>query len=1528
MLSRRVIACLAHPLTTLLRERREVFLANKDDKTTPGRSPENERGREVSTDGQLDLSVELARVRALGRAAAPEALIDGIDALHGEKAERMMDVAILDPNLEPLLQRIAAQKGFPPEAESWTPAQRQALLASLLESPSASVRLAEALDGAVTRYEEISRVTEVRMKDLISEAGPENDPDRWAAVDFAPLAQALADNNAPVDETALAELLHLETTIPDAAERQELLAILVQRLKSVRRKLRYGIKGHPETSAESEGSTEKAWQKDQVKLLTRSRDAMCEYVQAVLDRESEAFAQRDGEALQDIVAELGTELFDESGALSEDAERACLVTHGVSLAEIVGAMSHRASALEELDVPPPTDPTFLTRANEKLSLIRKLSLQQEQMRREPAFIAPKAVREQRDAEAWAFDLSRRLRRVLQFSPTQRDALKPLLSALAKDGEDPWETLATLNESITSYGDTDGSPAALAALRKNYPDCVTTTQWPAQQRAALTSLIDLLEKQDVDTLDAAATAATAPEQQPGSSTIDAERERLRASLSEVLGGLVPSLKHPLCDTLGVPDAMARKKSDIEQKLVAGSPVDAEMARQDIQRLEQAKGLLDRITSGKAVVETDDETVLEHQDACYDYDSGTMYIRSGLPPERKKELYEHERGHAILHVLTRQSRAFPMLLSSAYESLRQRHADQSGADDFGTALEKLGASYRLEQQRATFKELAAKKYPDDADKAAAHAETLYREFLLEELLNRHADRLATGKAMEGRAGEAPLFQLVNDWREETAAQVQADDNADGEPDKVRRLKLFSTEAYDEGDLGEHDQDDTRKADVSARNPKQELINMGRQLYVISSFIEAYEDHPDREKLKEIFAHLSGLHAYYDAELRKPDKETDLKFLEEMTTLGNAVSKVSEEVRKIDTESLDTTDARRVKKPGFWDHVHFLSINDMVKLWKDTWEDIGTMYKRNQERTLQEVGDVLTEALGKGKNLPFRVGTYLNKLKGYHTRRYAQSELDSVGKWQDALKKEDSHTVIELLAHTKNKDQIRGILALLSDRGELDWESEDIWHKLEDLSGYKMPEKACKRDDVLRDTWLRKMITEIWNDKELYYHWRGANDSNTASGKKHFTPTVDQLSNVGGGMSGELFKQLKLYKQWKALADENHHKGLGHPPFPVDVKPHLYEEIIDYAIRDGKMTMEAKMFYLVQGVASGLLSIDRLRALAGEHGGIINSFPFIEYFYQKNNTLPELKKIAADITEDFDENNPTAIFKPGTKTTLWIHYKVAREESVRARLSKGSTRSAEGIDHEDIPFLITQMDYKEADNLLDVISGSRQKVTPEGWKNAYVGFNSKMKIFGCLAQLEKEGIDKFTLSDAKMLASNLASYIYMDNVLTLNGAKEKGTPPNLSQGQFRTPCPSGASGTVAWDYRRSMTAFLGAMSQAGIFKDIDWEKVDKDKTIGEKEMIATNPDEYKRNTDDKIQKKLLNFSAGYFPRFVEELEKAILKNPQRFKDILADFALRAPNQGGFLNEGGSEELNYENVKAVTIKGQSAMQRKASGH
>ena len=948
----------------------------------------------------------------------------------------------------------------------------------------------------------------------------------------------------------------------------------------------------------------------------------------------------------------------------------------------------------------------------------------------------------------------------------------------------------------------------------------------------------------------------------------------------------------------------------------------------------------------------ETLPEQVDAVYSRDSKRIkvnvprYPELGQPP-RFDALVKHETGHLILHALE-ESGVLPFLTKAIFETRKDMREDPTNESSptfqqlFG-ALRETSPYYRLYK-------------PDDTDA------------IMDELLNRHADcrRLfnqiqalsagseRTEKEREyqrrfGDAAEQKLFAILD--RNPFPQAKAGDDGSRGEAltdadggkmstyakrfqeidERLRRGGNTATGAdrtsvRDDAPadrFNTHDDEGGGTAvseSSSAANMKQILEEIRRKIYKSRTFVEAYKSkYPEITSrlqvlgneadetyafIKKTFEHGAEREAYGAV-----PPEEDPAFVKEANAFNQHLDEtMMKAIGKIDVASLDTSQEKQKPKRGWLDGVQFLSINDIIKLYNDTAEDIASIYKRRQDRKLKEVGGVITKALTK-VNVP-GLSNYTKGLNAYHERRYSGAETDAADKWKDGMKNLDTHEILHFLHATRNKDAVRGTISLLTERGEMDWNDADVWRTLNSLAGanYEMPIEPCLRDDVLRDTWLRKMISDIWNDKELYYHWRTHNDSQTDSGKKGFTQTADQLMNVAGGAENELAKQLRL-----KIANP-------HNP-PEDVKPHLYEEILDYAIRNGKLTMEAKMYYIVRGVASGILSVDRLRTLAGENGGILNQFPFIDYFYKKNNSLAEVQAIAERLTERDGPMGPDT-YKPGIKTTLWLHLEVAREESVQMRISKGTSRTgAENIDHEDVPFFVPQLDLEARRNMLNVISGSRQKMSPEALKNLYCGDSSSLKIAGMIARMEEKGQDRFTKFDARKYVQNLVCFIDFDNIVTRNGYDAESSRPVLGDYQLETFPPSSDGEHTVKDYRERMTELVREVMDkyaTDIESDTQWADFRK----GKNEKIP-NPEPggpaIEKPTEPEITlqhvvpqgsirahtPKIANKIFNSMPYFLRAFEQAVLRDPSRFKEVLKKYSDR------LYNEGGSAGLNFKSVE-----------------
>lgn len=1027
-------------------------------------------------------------------------------------------------------------------------------------------------------------------------------------------------------------------------------------------------------------------------------------------------------------------------------------------------------------------------------------------------IEAEEVREQVELEDWAAKTEERLER------------------LNLTGE-----FSDLHDDIHHYART--TPEQRKALRSGGPNrSVSAMRYTPEHRARISQLIDAFETPFVKEALAAEESAIKDDVAklaPGLKTaagIESVAEVTRKRIKNVAPKLLTAARHYATESLGIPSAILEQQKNAEFALNKIKPVTPKTLQNALfetvriaRNADRMESALDRLLDFPTpqnpdwnVVYSDD--LEDGQFAHYNGRNNRITVSSkyrGRQISTYWHVIDHERGHAMIDILTREKEdkgkklqpLFPFVFWSAYQKLKDVPV---GRDTFDERLEKL-ADISIPSRKGP-----RHPYRHILDRHGNDPETKRTE-LLEELIMRHGNwkrDMARGRTNAGyHDDEIALFRILDQAPQRRKEPHGLADGPSGSPGRLPQAEYLRPMTGDE------DGDDDVAQAVMNNAPRSAADDAGgydareKLRFIADVILQAKNFHKSYRAIYPVFAedilasaqdvqrrHKSLQRTFMDlvARERYPNKQPEnyepfQKSVDEVYEFCDKV--LLKWIRKVNTDALDTSQAQ-MREAKLGDIINLWSISDLVKFCKDTWEDIQSIYKRAQDRNIKDTGDVITSALRHLPEIPI-LGKYYNGLNAYHKRRYSGTEVEAANKWKEGMENEGSHALLQYLHVTNNKDAIRGIISLLCSRGEMNWNDVDVWKALCRQSRYgdDMPIEACRHDDVLRDTWLRKLITEIWNDRELYYHWRTENDSKIKSGKQGFTDTADQLSNVaGGGMAAELEKQLKL----KLLTPP------GELP-PEDVKPHLYEEVLDYAMRNGKMSMEEKFYYLIRGVEADIIGVERLRSLCGEKGEILMKFPFLDFFYQKNNSIEEIKGFAKEIQEDGAEYE----FKPGLKTTLFLYYKVARSESMRMRISKATARIAEGIDHEDIPFMITQLDWNTVRSLADVISGSRQKVTFEGWKNSYVGFNTYMKVFGELANLDEVGLDRFTKFDAKGVAQAITTYIFTDNILTRNGVDKNDATsrPVLTRDQFNTTCPSGGSHATG-EYRREMNAFIKAM------------------------------------------------------------------------------------------------------------------------
>jgi len=152
------------------------------------------------------------------------------------------------------------------------------------------------------------------------------------------------------------------------------------------------------------------------------------------------------------------------------------------------------------------------------------------------------------------------------------------------------------------------------------------------------------------------------------------------------------------------------------------------------------------------------------------------------------------------------------------------------------------------------------------------------------------------------------------------------------------------------------------------------------------------------------------------------------------------------------------------------------------------------------------------------------------------------------------------------------------------------------------------------------------------------------------KNIDPTELDLPQNGqkGGSQERIGEEMRADIEQK-LRSVVQAKSMGNPLPEVD-DHNFYEAQIEYAIRNGTMSVADKVYYLVQGIAHRIISLDVLNRLRHDREKLLNVFPVIAYFDDTMSTQEAIESLAAQLRESSDADHENDC-KPGMKTMLWV-------------------------------------------------------------------------------------------------------------------------------------------------------------------------------------------------------------------------------------------------------------------------------------
>lgn len=964
------------------------------------------------------------------------------------------------------------------------------------------------------------------------------------------------------------------------------------------------------------------------------------------------------------------------------------------------------------------------------------------------------------------------------------------------------------------------------------------------------------------------------------------------------------------------ASSEERTSLENMLRAAG-AHFEVVRGEMKQLQEA------LTFIKTIPTEPEDTDAAVEGYC-DYGKVKIYVnrKRHTTSESMQRTFDHEFGHLVIDALTERH----FVLTATF--------DKQQSEIEGIAKEKNISADALEQMLETAARewhLDRKQFLEDGETidAPGGPEAYYRRKRWEELLMQYANYRSKAEDPEYRVEDdteySPVVRGLFDLLE--ARKIQRDAPAEA-ADKLRDALLSKRKAvaFNRGAPGDVDIEslmgglggdaDAEGGEVAPRvtvGPKlADFKKVREQIKTIKNFLHTYPDaeawlgpiHQNaKEGYEQYFRQFNDHIRAFTEDERMPEPyfpEEDAELGAVIQNAANALKAVENEIKEFDNQKMLSVANAEPQGKEFWlwftRDIQWLSIMDYWTMATEGWEDIKRLWKRRGENARGKVGELLTGWIG--DKVP-----YFGQLKHEFHRRQQSSEQEAVGVWEKALENVDSYKLIEDIPHVNNQDHLKAVMILLTKRGRLDWDDPELWKALSRFSHFKIPIHECHRDPILLEKWLQKVITDIWTDKDLYRNWKTTNEHSYDSERDKYAGVADFYSNAGL-LGPQLEYMLKTFVEAKEK----------HQPIPDQVNPHLYEQLFLYAMERGKMTMQQKFFYLIQGLKWKIIPFDRLSIVNSKIS--TDTFPFIDFFYQHNHTEPEILELAESLIESPDQR-----FKPGPKTTTFLIEEVAHDEEARQRVTKVISRKGNSIDHEDIPMITGYMSQGGWNNFLIVSSGAIQRVTPEGLKNAYVGYNTMFKIYGMLAEKKAEDSQSLPPSDIDYLAERIVAYAHFDNVI-VRQAIDNNNRPKLSLREIENETMPSGNNKKAKQYRDPMNELTFRVFDA-YTDEISQILESQGKLLGPEDAAiegATRQEKYKKyrnmflGVDD--QGRTLNetpFGAnhkkgGRIFKMSNEMEAAMIEavkvdKGKKMTDILRDMSVR---QNKFINE-GDEQLDY---------------------
>ena len=588
--------------------------------------------------------------------------------------------------------------------------------------------------------------------------------------------------------------------------------------------------------------------------------------------------------------------------------------------------------------------------------------------------------------------------------------------------------------------------------------------------------------------------------------------------------------------------------------------------------------------------------------------------------------------------------------------------------------------------------------------------------------------------------------------------------------------------------------------------------------------------------------------------------------------------------------------------WSNTVILSLKDVWAMVISVKELVERKHQRRSKYRYSEVG----------KRFPYVIGTEFERIS-------QSAENEEVNQYKDAMGNWGIFQIKDKLYSTNSKDEAKACFITLVDKGELRWDDPKVSKTLNRLTAsytprgaeLHIPEDESKMPfgtDI--EMKMKGSMDALWGEGQgNEWYSKNVNTYNSNKGAyEHKGKQLDSDPKNTGGLGEEAARMLEAYSKGEY------------------VNPQEYEEMVDFAIKYGKMIAEEKMFYLFAGVAAQcgrdgaggekpygtLIHIDRPSALDGSY---LNQFPILDYFRQRKKYNPisgKLRPVGTDgkpvayTAQEFrefwdhwrEEGRKQALregkpedyyfYRPGDAFKKFLWEEVIPDAGVRVRISKG-LRAARQMDHDDTHLFVPPGTVAEIESVTRGAGGGGGELnfTTEGYANVYPGYNQFFTSLNLRSNLHPE--EKGDIANA--LTTSIQGFITYDSIMDERLHKQEGfTRPRLTSHHYEKAAVVDSSCKVRL-HQKQLRNFVKAVAAAyGLPSEFSF-LIDGQKTGSIKDQQSNEFKEQIRR--EKVMQD-----------YVTNIGDLIKADPSKMFAILDDFVNR-----GYQN--GDDEFGLRGIR-----------------